>query len=66
VNGRNPVFDVGRVTADAPRLAGPEFTRASRGDMAGAWYSPPAARAGIADRLLKSPGLAVAAIAGRP
>src|SRR5579864_511314 len=31
-----------------PRLAAGAFNRASLGDMAGAWYSPPAARAGTA------------------
>ena len=58
VNGRNP-------PSELPLFAGVEFTRASLGDIAGAWYSPPADRAGTAECPLKSPGLAVAAIAGR-
>jgi hypothetical protein len=67
VNGRNPSLDfVAGVEVPPGRLAGVDGTRASCGDMAGAWYSPPAARAGIADRLLKSPARAVAATAGRP
>ena len=59
VNGRNPSFEFALFPAVDP-------TRASLGDIVGAWYSPPAARADTADRPLKSPALAVAATAGRP
>lgn len=78
VKGRNPLscglglklpsarfalFEFAGVNGRSPGLDGP---RASLGDMAGTRYCSPAALAGIADRPLKSPGLAVAAIAGRP
>jgi len=58
-NDRNPSFEV-------PLLPGVDATRASLGDIAGARYSPPVLRAETAERLLKSPALAVAATAGRP
>jgi hypothetical protein len=62
-SGRFALLGFGGVNGRFPAVDGP---RASLGDMAGAWYAPPAALAGTADRLLKSPGFAVAAIAGRP
>lgn len=60
--------DAGRFGAFAVRSAGGAgvSTRASRGDIVGAWYCPPAERAATTERPLKSAGRAVAAIAGRP
>jgi hypothetical protein len=60
VNDRNPSFELPRLPA-----AGDD-ARASLGDIAGAWYSPPADLAATAEWLLKSPALEVAAIDGRP
>jgi len=67
VNGRNPLF----VPLEPPAVPfvlfiGVDGPRAACGDIAGAWYSPPADFAAIAEWPLKSPGLAVAAIAGLP
>ena len=61
VKERNPSLELEFALA-----ASEAGTRASLGDMAGAWYSKPADRADTAEWLLKSPALAVAATAGRP
>ena len=70
VKGRKPSLEflslspfISEVTGRLPTVDGP---RASFGDIVGARYSPPAALAGMVEWLLKSPALAVAAIAGRP
>ena len=47
VKGRNPSFDFPFAFPRFP--AAVDATRASLGDIAGAWYSPPAARAGTAE-----------------
>jgi hypothetical protein len=58
---RLALFEFAGVSGRFPVVAGP---RASRGEMAGAWYGAPAALAGTA--AWKSAGLAVAATGGRP
>ena len=53
-------------TVDACFAAGVDGPRASFGDMAGALYGAPADFAATTPLPLNSPGLSVAAIAGRP
>lgn len=66
LNEWNPSFELPRLVFALARLASDADTFASLGDMAGAWYEPPAFRAATAEWLLKSPAREVAAIAGRP